>query len=104
DQNMAAGRSTAATAASTGPSTPATTMGGNLSKNEQQRLEARVAEIEKQIAKLEAEAADAAVEMSKPEVAADFKRLDEIAAGHRKTEARIQELYAEWQAAADKPN
>lgn len=76
--------------------------GPRLSKNERQKLESRITEIEKLISDLEGDAAEITRRMSKPEIAADFARVNELSADLRRLEARIQGLYDEWQEASDK--
>lgn len=73
-----------------------------LSKNERQKYKTRIAEIEMIIPQLEKDAAELTLRMSRPEIAADFARLNELAEKHRTIESRIQKLYTEWQEAADK--
>lgn len=72
----------------------------NLSKNERQKMERRVIEIEKLIPKLEAEAADLTQQMSKPEMAADFARLSELTQKLSTIEKQIKDIYAEWESIA----
>ncbi|MBK8302592.1 MAG: hypothetical protein IPK98_03985 [Chloracidobacterium sp.] len=72
----------------------------NLSKNQINQLEKRIAEIEKLIPTLESEAAELTRQMSLPDIAADFERLNTLAAEHKALETRIQDLYNEWDKAA----
>ncbi|HRI02929.1 MAG TPA: ABC-F family ATP-binding cassette domain-containing protein [Pyrinomonadaceae bacterium] len=72
----------------------------NLSKNQRTQLEKRIAEIEKLIPTLESEAAELTHQMSLPDIAADFERLNTLAAEHKALENRIQDLYNEWDKAA----
>ncbi|MEQ1924168.1 MAG: ABC transporter C-terminal domain-containing protein, partial [Pyrinomonadaceae bacterium] len=73
----------------------------SLSKNQINQLEKRIADIEKLIPHLESEAADLTAKMSEPVVAADFERLNALAAEHKALETRIQDLYNEWDKAAE---
>ncbi len=68
----------------------------SLSKNQRQTLEKRIKAIETEISALEEKASDLSLQMAKPEIAADFAKLNETAENHRETEKKIQELYAEW--------
>ncbi|MBK7393563.1 MAG: ABC-F family ATP-binding cassette domain-containing protein [Chloracidobacterium sp.] len=76
----------------------------SLSKNQINQLEKRIAEIEKLIPTLESEAAELTRQMSLPEIAADFERLNTLAAEHKALETRIQDLYNEWDKAAERLN
>jgi ATP-binding cassette, subfamily F, member 3 len=67
-----------------------------LSKNERQRLEARLAEIEKTIPQLEASVAELSLSLSTPEVAADPARFGSVTKEMAEAEARIRALYDEW--------
>ncbi len=71
-----------------------------LSKNQRNLLEKRIAEIEKLIPTLESEAAELTSQMSEPNIAADFERLNTLSAEHKALETRIQDLYNEWDKAA----
>ena len=71
-----------------------------LSKNQRHQLEKRIAEIEKLIPTLESDAAELTRQMSLPDIAADFERLNTLAAEHKALETRIQDLYNEWDKAA----
>ena len=54
------------------------------------------------IPQLEKEMSDLALQMSKPEIAANFTRLNDLTEKHRDIESRIQKLYNGWQESADK--
>ncbi len=54
-------------------------------------------ELETQIAKLEAELGELSAQMSSPEVARDASRLIALSDNYQKTEARLKELYEEWE-------
>lgn len=71
-----------------------------LSKNQQLQLEKRIAEIEQLIPDLESRISDLNEQMSKPDIAADFARLNELTDKLKQTEVELQDLYAEWEAAA----
>ena len=71
-----------------------------LSKNQRQRLQSRIKDIEELIPQLEDQAAKLTAEMSNPKVAADFSRVNEISASQRELEDRIRALYSEWDEAA----
>jgi ATP-binding cassette subfamily F protein 3 len=74
----------------TGPSS-------NLSKNQRDRLEKRIAAIESEIALLEDEIAKLTAEMAEPEVAADFGRFQQISSNVAASQSRAQRLYEEWE-------
>ena len=69
----------------------------SLSKNELNRLEKRIAEIEKRIPTLEGNVSELTAQLSSPEVAADFSRLQEVSREIESTEKEIKQLYAEWE-------
>ncbi|MBV9215665.1 MAG: ABC-F family ATP-binding cassette domain-containing protein [Acidobacteria bacterium] len=84
---------------------PVASAAGNkpsLSKNERQKLESRIAEIETMIPEVEAEAAELTNQMSRPEIAADFPKLNELTKRHSDVTKSIQGLYSEWQEAVDR--
>ncbi len=68
-----------------------------LSKNQILRREQRIKEIEKEIPKLEAEAAALLLQMSEPKIAADRAKLQEAANKLKETETKTQNLYKEWE-------
>ena len=70
---------------------------GTLSKNELNRLEKRIAEIEKSIPQMEDQVAKMTAELSSPAVAADFSRLQELSRKIDETEKEIKRLYEEWE-------
>jgi ATP-binding cassette subfamily F protein 3 len=76
--------------------------GADLSKNQRIQLEKRIAEIEKLLPTLESDGAELTARMSQPEIAGDFSQLSKLAEQNRELEARIKQLYAEWEAAAAK--
>lgn len=73
-----------------------------LSKNQLQQLERRIVEIESEIPTLEAEVASLAAEMSRPDIAADFAKLNQLTEKHSRLEAKIRELYEEWESTSRK--
>jgi ATP-binding cassette subfamily F protein 3 len=68
-----------------------------LSKNEHNRLTARIAEIEKEIPGLERRSAEISLELSEPDIAADYERLKKITAEQRKVDAELSALFEEWE-------
>lgn len=73
------------------------TGGADISKNQRLQLEQRMAEIESTIPKLEADGAGLMAEMSRPEIAGDFARINELTKLHQELEKRIKTLYTEWE-------
>jgi len=67
-----------------------------LSKNQRARMEMRIKEIEKLIPELEDKLAKLTLEMARPQIAADFGKLNELGETHREHERRIHSLYDEW--------
>ena len=70
---------------------------GNLSKNQQQKIEKRIGEIEKEIPLLEEKAAKISFQISQPEIAADHAKLLEVSNHLQEIEKQIQNLYQEWE-------
>jgi ATP-binding cassette subfamily F protein 3 len=68
-----------------------------LSKNQVERIEKRIAEIESIIASEEETIARSTIEMSDPSVSADPGRLKEIGRAIEAAEMRIRELTSEWE-------
>jgi ATP-binding cassette subfamily F protein 3 len=68
-----------------------------LSKNQRQRIENRIAEIEEKIPHREEELANLSFRMSLPEVASDHEKLQEVTDEFQKIEKQIQTLYEEWE-------
>jgi len=77
-----------------------TSSSSNLSKNQRERLEKRIADIEKGIAVLEGEVAELTAKMSLPEVVADYSSFQEVSGIAEAKQAKIQSLYEEWEAAS----
>jgi ATP-binding cassette subfamily F protein 3 len=69
----------------------------NLSKNQRQRIENRIKEIEGEIPQREAELSKLSFQMSLPETAANHAKLQEITNRFEKTEKQIHALYEEWE-------
>ena len=68
-----------------------------LSKNQRQRIEKRIAEIEEEIPQKEEKLAKLSFQMSLPEIASNHERLQEIGDEFQQTERLIQTLYEEWE-------
>lgn len=73
-----------------------------LSKNQRQQIEKRIAEIEKQIPAMEAEVERLTLEMSGPAVAADHSRLASINKTLADTQEQIKAHYEEWENLTEK--
>lgn len=72
-----------------------------LSKNQRDRIQKRIAEIESRIPTLEDGVGKLTVELSSPKVASDFGRVAEISEQIKATESEVASLYAEWDSLAD---
>jgi len=72
-----------------------------LSKNQRERIENRIAKIESTVPDLEDRVAKLTTELSSPDAAADFGRVAEISDRIKSTESEIAALYAEWESLAD---
>jgi ATP-binding cassette subfamily F protein 3 len=68
-----------------------------LSKNQRQRLEKRIKEIEEEISRREEESANFSLQMSLPEIASDHGKLQKVTDEFQKIEKRVQALYEEWE-------
>jgi ATP-binding cassette subfamily F protein 3 len=68
-----------------------------LSKNQRQRIESRIAEIEGEISLREEELARLSFQMSVPDVAASQEKLQAVTDEFQKLEKKIQSLYEEWE-------
>ncbi len=73
----------------------------SLSKNQRERLEKRIAEIEEEIPLAEKSLEKLSEQMSLPGLSADFAKLQQVTDDIRRTEERIQKLYQEWETAAE---
>jgi ATP-binding cassette, subfamily F, member 3 len=71
--------------------------GSNLSKNQRQQIEKRIAEIEQTVPHLEAEADKLATAMADPAIAADYAQLTKVTEQHQAAQSRVRELYEEWE-------
>lgn len=69
-----------------------------LSKNQRERLEKRIGEIETEISTLEIEVASLTAEMASPAVAGEYDKFQAISAKLVEKQKRIQSLYDEWDA------
>jgi len=100
DQSAAAAQESVPGAIATGStqsSTPAKKKTSNLSKNEQNRITARIAEIEKLIPQLEDRSAQLATQMSDPTVAADYARLKQVSDEQNTLDTQLASLFEEWE-------
>jgi ATP-binding cassette subfamily F protein 3 len=77
-------------------------VGSNLSKNQRQKLERRIKEIEQEIPGLEEKASQLSLQTAKPEIASDFGKLSEVTNKLQKTESQIKKLYEEWEESSEK--
>lgn len=68
-----------------------------LSKNQRQKIEQRIAEIEKTIPILEEEISQLSFQMGEPDIAANHLSLQNVTDKIQKNEQEIQNLYAEWE-------
>ena len=68
-----------------------------LSKNELNRLEKRIAEIESRIPFLEDEIATLSAELSLPVVTADYSRLQKVSREVEEKQNELKRLYEEWE-------
>ena len=76
--------------------------GSNLSKNQRERLEKRIIEIEKEIPVVETELEQLTLEMSLPEIAADYGKLQDKGEKVAELEKRIRDLYRDWETTSRK--
>ena len=74
----------------------------NLSKNERQKIESRIEEIEGSIAREEEGLRKLTLQMSDPEVIADKEKYPKINLDYQKTESSIQNSYSEWEDLSEK--
>jgi ATP-binding cassette subfamily F protein 3 len=80
----------------TGPS------GSGLSKNQVQRIEGRIKEIEEELPVLEEQLSRLSMDMGDPEIAADAGALNDITIRYGKVENDIKARYAEWEELLEK--
>jgi ATP-binding cassette subfamily F protein 3 len=83
------------------PGAIATGLRNTLSKNQRDKIEKRIAEIESDIAKLEDEVAGLSAKMISPEVVADYTSLEKVSKKFREKEKLVQKRYDEWETASD---
>lgn len=77
----------------------------NLSKNQLQKIESRIKEIEEtEIPQFEEALAKLSLAMASPEAAADHAKLQEVNEKYQQTEAKIQNLYEEWESLSEELN
>jgi ATP-binding cassette, subfamily F, member 3 len=76
----------------------------NLSKNEVQRIETRIKDIENGIPELEEELAKLTAEMGAPGIASDAGALGEVTGRYNKLDNEIKSLYSEWEELLEKLN
>lgn len=75
-----------------------------LSKNEQQKLEKRIKEIEKEIPQAEDDLKKIGLQLNLPEIAADHVNFQKLTEKYQETENSIQKLYEEWDQLAESLN
>lgn len=73
----------------------------SLSKNQRQRLEQRLIDIETEIASLEESVSALSTKMSEPVIAADHAEIARLAEEIRRDQEKIQSLYEEWEGVTD---
>ena len=69
---------------------------GGLSKNQRERIEYRISEIELSIGGLEQTLSELGAKLSTPNIAADFNRTADLTSKIEGTQSQIDGLYAEW--------
>lgn len=72
-----------------------------LSKNQINQLEKRIKQIESELPDLEDLAAKLTTEIADPKIGSDYARLADVTRSLSETEAKIKDLYAEWENAAE---
>ena len=73
-----------------------------LSKNQVQRIESRIREIEEEIPVLEERLSGLSMDMGDPDIAADAGALNDITARYGKLESDIKARYTEWEELLEK--
>lgn len=68
-----------------------------LSKNQRQRIESRIKEIEEEIQVCEEDLSKISFRMSLPEIASDHEKLQAVTKEFQGMEQKIQSLYEEWE-------
>lgn len=74
----------------------------NLSKNQVQRIEDRIKEIEAEIPGLEEELAALTLQMGAPEIASDAGALTRVSDRYNEVDRQMRSLYAEWEESLEK--
>jgi ATP-binding cassette, subfamily F, member 3 len=69
----------------------------DLSKNQLQKIQNRIAEIEREIPAEEERLAKISFELSQPETVSNHEKLQQVTEKFRATERKIQSLYEEWE-------
>ncbi len=70
-----------------------------LSKNQLQKIEQRIKDIERELPLLEEKSAQLTAQMNQPEIAADRAKIQKISREYELNQKQIQTLYAEWETA-----
>ena len=68
-----------------------------LSKNQRDRIERKIAQLESEISKAETCAAELSAKMAEPETVADYKLLEKTTREFREQELLVKTLYEEWE-------
>jgi len=80
---------------------PKPTNKNNLSKNQLQRIEDRIKEIETEIPRMEEKLSKLTLEMSLPEIVSSHSKLQSVNDKYKSVEKQIQTLYDEWEKLAE---
>ena len=84
------------------PRAVATGFPNSLSKNQREKIEKRIADIEAEIPVLEEDLAKLSAKIGSPEVVADYAKLQKVTKAFKEKEKQVQKLYEEWETAASK--
>ncbi len=76
----------------------------NLSKNQLQRIEDRIKEIEKEIPRMEEKLSKFTLEMSLPEIASSHAKLQAVNDKYQSVEKQIKSLFEEWEKLSEEIN
>ncbi len=79
------------------PGAAAAGLPNTLSKNQREKIEKRISQIEVEISKLEESSARLARDSSNPKIAGDYARLKLVTDEIAETDTRIKNLYEEWE-------
>lgn len=79
------------------PGEVATGLPTTLSKNQREKIEKRINQIEAEISNLEVSSAKLSRESSNPKIAGDYSRLKLVTDEIAETDAKIKSLYEEWE-------